>query len=377
MRRELYSKLIDKFKEHIVIEDFEPLEIAIATYIANHFSSDPLWLFIIAPSSSAKTEIILTLSKMDDIHFLSDLTDKTLASGFKEGGHSLLNRLNNKIICMKDFTTVLSMRQERQSEILAQLREIYDGKFDKEWGNGAKINWQGKIGFIAGVTPVIDQTYATYQALGERFIQVRMNAVDEMKCAKMAMENSEKESNHRQEIAGLMKELLEGILTALVMPEIDTTTYDRLAALATICVRARTAIKRDRYSREFDYVPEPEAPPRLAKQLALLARGLAVLRGRQIVNQEDFKTVYRVAIDCLPRNRAKLLTFLMNGRQKLNASTAMKELRLSGNVVYRSLEEMVALDLLKKEGRKDAGKWSFSDLVSDRLKLIQFPQYQM
>lgn len=378
MRSDLYKKLVEKFKQHLVIEDFEPLEVVIATYIANHFCSDPLWLFVIAPSSSAKTEFILALSGMGDVHFLSDLTDKTLASGFKVGEHSLLHRLNKKIVCMKDFTTVLSMRVERQSEILAQLREIYDGKFDKEWGNGAKINWKGKIGFIAGVTPAIDQTYATYQALGERFVQIRMEAVEEMPCAKKAMENLERESTHRQDISELMKNLLNDLLNNLTMPKIDDAAYDRLAAVATICVRARTAIKRDRYTREFDYVPEPEAPPRFAKQLALLACGLTVLRGRQAVNGDDFKTVCRVAFDCLPRTRARLLKLLIDDKQKkLTAAKAIEITKLSKSSVYRLLEELVALDLLKKEGRESAEEWSLSDLVLKCLKYLEFPQYQM
>ncbi len=377
MTRDAYHKLIEKLKQHIIIEDFEPLDIAIATYIANHFQSDPLWLFIIAPSSSAKTEIICSFSQMEDAYFLSDLTDKTLASGYQTGEHSLLTRINNKTVFMKDFTTVLSMRSEKQSEILAQLREIYDGRFDKEWGNKAKINWQGKIGFIAGVTPAIDRTYATYQTLGERFIQVRMKPVDEMQCAKRAMETSGKETSHRQEIAALMKLLLDEVLVGLAMPGMSEGISNKLAALATICVRARTAISRDRYTRDFDYVPEPEAPPRFAKQLTLLAHGLAVLRGNEKVAVKDFETVKRVAFDCMPRVRSRLLQLMMEGQRKISASEAMEELRLSKNVVYRLLEEMVALRLLEKEGSRGSEMWFLSTLVLDCLKVLEFPQNQM
>jgi hypothetical protein len=57
--------------------------------------------------------------------------------------------------------------------ILAQLREIYDGSFAKEWGNGKSFRWAGKVGLLAGVTGAIDRAYSMNTILGERFLLFR------------------------------------------------------------------------------------------------------------------------------------------------------------------------------------------------------------
>ena len=106
---------------------------------------------------------------------LSELTSKTFASGLETHGEnpSLLHRLTNEVLVLKDLTTVLEMYQEERQAILAQLREIYDGRFDKAWGTGKELHWQGRLGFLAGVTPIIDSYHSVLSVLGERFVLFR------------------------------------------------------------------------------------------------------------------------------------------------------------------------------------------------------------
>ena len=65
------------------------------------------------------------------------MTERTLASGKEvEDGKpdpSLLARLHDGYVLLKDFTSVLSMRHESRQVVLAQLREVYDGRFVKHW----------------------------------------------------------------------------------------------------------------------------------------------------------------------------------------------------------------------------------------------------
>ena len=81
---------------------------------------------------------------------------------------------------------------------------------------------------------------------------------------------------------------------------------DRLAALASFTARARSGVVWD-LRGEVEYVPEPEGPGRLAKQLATFARGLAVIRGASEVTEADYLTVYRVAEDTVPAQRRAML----------------------------------------------------------------------
>jgi hypothetical protein len=180
---------------------FELIDMALATVIANLLPGDPLWLFLVGPPSAGKTEVISALADVPSVYALSSLTPQTFASGFERKGveTSLLPRLDGKTITMKDFGTVLTMYREKKAEILAQLREIYDGQFTKDWGNGKSLRWRGRVGLLAGVTSIIDREYAFNQVLGERFLLYRIKSADARKIARRALAQRPVDSDRRRE----------------------------------------------------------------------------------------------------------------------------------------------------------------------------------
>lgn len=364
-----YENLLAKMKEHFLIEDDEPIRIVVATYIASHIASDPLWLFIIAPPSSLKTEIISSFSGLGDIYPLSDLTEKTLLSGWEKGKASLINKLDGKIITMKDFTTVLSMRRESRAIILGQLREIYDGSIKKAYGTGDVVDWHGKVGFIAGVTPEIDRHYSVFQSLGERFIQVRIRAANPFTVALRAIQGTGTERNFRSAISKLMTLCCTEYLKRDSYPKIPTDIQQRLAALASICVKARSHITRNRQNRDVEYMPEPEAPARLVKQFVLLAQGLAWVRDGVEVNEGDFKTVFRVGMDSLPIVRAKIIQLLIDS-SIIKLDQVTEQTSIPNTTANRTLEDLVCLGLLEKTNVDACPAWSFSQEANEYMKLI-------
>ena len=100
----------------LCLDSLQILDVIVATYIANRFAADPVWLIVIGPPSSAKTEIMRAFEGHKFSKFISNLTPSTMASGVipKNGrpDPSLLPQLNDKLVVLKDFTTVLSMRSD-------------------------------------------------------------------------------------------------------------------------------------------------------------------------------------------------------------------------------------------------------------------------
>ena len=137
------------------------IDIVFGCYIANRVNADPLWLMVIAAPSNMKTELLNALADHPTTYSISTFTPQTLISGKKVARNnpepSLLYELNKKLVIMKDFTTILSMRSEPRQEIFGQLREVYDGSFKKAFGTGDMVPWKGKVGFIAACTSVYDK----------------------------------------------------------------------------------------------------------------------------------------------------------------------------------------------------------------------------
>src|ERR1700733_1595092 len=172
---DLRSVLKD-LKKYLLLADPDAFLILLGAAAAFAVGLDPVWLLIVGPPSGGKTEFLRMLNECPMVYPLSELTPRTLASGLlmPDGRDaSLLLQVNSKILVLKDLTTLLEMRRDDRQEVLAQLREIYDGRFTKAWGTGQRLDWSGRVGFIAGVTSVIDQHHQVMGMLGQRFILVR------------------------------------------------------------------------------------------------------------------------------------------------------------------------------------------------------------
>lgn len=261
-----WTDLETTVKKWLLLGDKGVLRILVGALLAHYLGGDPVWLFLIAPPGGAKTELLSALYAVKGVYPISDLTARTFASGLDtpNGDPSLLARLSDEVLILKDFTTVLEMSRDERQAILAQLREIYDGRFDKTWGTGKELHWRGRLGLLAGVTPIIDRHQAVLSVLGERFVQLRIQQPNRLKSAMAAMSSVGREVAMRDELAQAFAGCIAGIGTpnpALVSEDARLQP----ARLADCTTRARSGVLRDGYKRTLDYAPEPEAPTRFAR----------------------------------------------------------------------------------------------------------------
>ena len=71
-------------------DDFLPT-VVLTLVVANGLSeSDPVWVMIVAPPSSGKTELIQAVEEIDGVHALGKLTGRTFVSGMFGDNRSLL-----------------------------------------------------------------------------------------------------------------------------------------------------------------------------------------------------------------------------------------------------------------------------------------------
>lgn len=378
-----FDYLMSVLERHWIIKDKNVMKVLLAGVIAHYLDTDPLWLLLISPSSGLKTELLSSLGEIPDIYPLSSLTGQTLFSGLRLGKndkeHSLLTRINKKILTLKDFTTVLTTDFDSRQKILAQLREVYDGKFNQRYGNGVEIDWSGRIGFLAGCTPIIDIHSTVYQVLGERFIQYRLERADEASTVDKAFDNLGSDKDIRSEIKTAVAAFfanikIPSVRTIELPPEIRTC----LTGLASFCVRARSGIVRDSYKKVLEYVPEPEAPVRLAKQLATLCFALAILEGRDKVEPSDYLIALKTGLDTTPKQRIKVINFLASEDKLFDTTEVAEGIGYSTEGARRHLEDLTAHELVKieKGGPGIADSWQLSDRTKEYLKKMRHPNME-
>ncbi len=371
------KKVIRKW---LYLESEEVIDVILAVYVANRFEADPIWLIIIAPPSSTKTELLRSFDGHKNAFFLSNLTPSTLVSGAdsKKGEPSLLPKLNNKLVVLKDFTSILSMRSENQQEILAQLREAYDGSYVKSFGTGKIFTWKGRFGLIAACTPVYDCHYGVIGSMGERFLLYRISGGSNEKMGLQAQRIVGKENEMRAEIRGAVHRFIDQFnkLGDLHF-EKDGLINHQIIKLATFCAYGRCPVERDYRDRHVKYQPLPEGSARLVKQFMQMGMGLALVHGKNLIDEDIYEIIKKIGRDLIPAQRLAILKHLWDNRvfEYMNEWEKTKAIAdaisMPVNTTKLILEDLMIVGLLNRE-RADEGEtspymWQFGEKTTDLL----------
>lgn len=285
----------EAFTRTLYLPDTAVVDVSLATVVANRAKGDPVWTMLVAPPSSGKTEVLRATAGLPEAYAISTLTAHTFASGMRgDKRASLLHRLDEdhkSLLVLKDFTSVLTMHREARAEILSQLREIYDGAFTKDFGTGQTVAWEGRLGLLAGVTPVVDNHRIVSALLGERFVYLRLPQEDRRALSRRALAMRDHEHEMRERLRQVVSEFLDGV--GGIVPQLSEDTTEKVIKLADLTTRLRSGVERDTYSsRDILTMPEPEAPGTV-RQADRLARGGAdgdrVHRARGAVARRTYR----------------------------------------------------------------------------------------
>lgn len=367
-------------KKWLHLEDDRVIDVMLAIYLANQFQTDPLWMVFIAPPSNTKTELLRAFKGHPGTCFLSNLTPSTLISGMpkkKNFNPSLIFELDNKVLILKDFTTILSMRSENQQEVISQLREIYDGQYKKAFGTGQVVDWEGHVGLMAACTPIYDKHYGVIGSLGDRFLLYRTENPDGEAMGCQAQRIVGREEEMREEIRNSFHAFINqfnGFAENLSF-QTDPKVKDMIVTLACFCAVGRTPVERDFRTRTIDYDPQPEGPARLVKQFMQLGMSLALIHGKKQIDVPIYELLKKVGHDLVSSSRLKLLRFLWDEQAHSYSGKWVKTKEIANatmipvRTVKLFLEDMMVIRLLNRyvedEGETSPYNWQLTENAYD------------
>jgi hypothetical protein len=296
------------FKRWLVLPDFTPLLAVLGATAANYLPGDPVWLGLIAPPSSAKTELLNSIAGLPNTVAAATMTPAGLLSGTpkkqrdKGAKGGLLQQIGKfGILVCKDFGSILSMHTETRAEVMAALREIYDGSWTRHIGSdgGRTLSWAGKIGLLFAATSAIDSYYSVIGSLGDRFLFCRLaTANPHNQIVSARKHGGATVTQMRKELAESVARLFAG-RSSLLHP-MSEDEVEALAPTVALAVRLRGAVERDRRTRELDAVLGAEGAARLWLTLEQTFGGLVSLG---IARETALATVRTIALDSVPPQR--------------------------------------------------------------------------
>jgi hypothetical protein len=338
------------------------LRATLAAAAANlYLPGDPIWLMLVSGSSTGKTETAMALRDLPAVVTVSTLSgDAALLSGTRgkeraraaTGG--LLRRIPNPgILLLKDFTSILSLQHDTRAKVLAALREVFDGRWDREVGTdgGMILHWEGHVGMVTCSTTQYDRAHAVISQMGDRFMLVRLDNRDQEAGALVALDGSD-EKEGRDALAEATLGLLghPPIEARLVAKQEDK---EQLARLANFVTQARSPVARD-YRGEIELIHDREGPYRFLKQLHKVWQACGLLG---MNHDEAWQVAARIARDSLPLLRWRVCCSVM--RQQKTAAVAV-DVGHPTMTTRRALEDLTAHAVVVREKFGGDDTWTLA-----------------
>lgn len=366
------------FDTHLLLADRDIIKVMAATIISNQFKGYPNWLFIVAPSSGGKSEIIQAFSGIrvggQSLAFpISDLTVNAFASGQKKIGKetSLLHQIPpGGLLFFKDFTSMVSKAREARTEIFKQLREIYDGSYIKRTGTGDNVEWDGKVGAIAGATQVIYEYQQEFATMGDRFIMYGMKQPDRKLLLDFILDDSRINAD-KMGMQRHLKDSAASFIEYIIMNMKEDDVHlakdlkEDLKNVADFCTKVRSGVITDeRRPNIINFAPDHEMPVRMINQLLNLAKAFIIMRKAEPMNQmahndsefdnvtdEEALILYKVAFDSIPIKRRLALKALAKYEGGVTTKGLATSINYQTAVVNAWLAQLNALGICSRQAK--------------------------
>lgn len=360
------NALFQELQRWLYIEDTQAIDILYGVVISHFLPGEPVWLFLIGPPGGTKTELLRAFHG-EPFYTISTITPQTLISGLSTKGEvDLLPKLDDKVLVVKDFTSILSRDSKEQAQIFADLRDCYDGYLEKAFGSGVgKKSYSAKFDLIAGVTPAIDMYRVIHGVLGERFLKCRIHTNEE-KAIDKATETMGREDEMRRALAnasrGYITDCCERIEDGI--PKCGEA-LQQIKALGNVTAKLRSEVVRDR-THTVQYYPDAEIGTRLTKQLLKLGQAITIVHGNESMDSNDLECLVRVARDSIPRQRLEVVKALLHKDLFLGTAVIGSECNTPTQTVREILEDLWMLKLLERNGQHEFS-WRLADRVKSQL----------
>jgi hypothetical protein len=352
----LHEDVYKTYQGWLHLPDTEILDFMFGVVIANRQEGDPIWGQIMGPSGATKTELLVSLDDAPMITTVSSLTPHSLVSGanFSGGGDpSLIPRWHEKVVIIKDLTVLLSLNQTYREEIFSILRDAYDGKTERNFGNGVFRSYKSHFGMLCGVTPAIELFTENHSALGERFLRFPVPVPEDMKgriaFSRRAMANTTHEVQMRNELREVGKRVLNHKFGPA--PSVGTKMEEKLLNLAQFTSLMRSTIQRDNFTKEITHKPFSELGTRLTKQFyKLMVHGVGTFRRAKDVGEHEYSVIRKISLGTVPSRMEGIVRGLH--KKNVNGSFTVKDvstmMQLPQATVHRQVEALAMLHVLKQ-----------------------------
>jgi len=354
------------------------IELALATAISHQLVGEKLlWLLIVGPPSSDKTQTAIAIKDAPHVFHLDTLTENSFISGFVSpdgrAAQDLLGELDGRCLTIKDLNALFSLHPDKVAKVLGDLTAIYDEEFAKWTGTRGEVRYAARFSFIGCVTPLTLAHHHRYMSMiGARFLSYRVAELDaeavESGFDTIWASKGESRNRLRELASAYAAQLHHQLSEGMRLPTFSYSAMQTLNGLARFLAHGRAAVRTQRADittdsgrtmTVYDIVEvQREEPFRALLQLRVLAMALAIVHQRSEVTKHELELCRRVVLSSMPYDRSLILGLFqkpshLTQNYGLTRKAAAEGIGKARNQAVRLLTELEAIDILRGEKTHD------------------------
>jgi hypothetical protein len=329
---------------------------------------------ILGRPASSKTQIISLLKKWPHSYYTDNFTARAFVSHSTSVSKEelekidMLPRLKNKVFLTPELSPMFTSKPEDLTQVLGIITRIADGQgFLSDSGAHGHRGYDEPIMFV-WTGAAVDVPYHVYKVLGNLGAKLYFFRLPFRKRTKDDLvQQMGQDFNTRLDIIQIA--LFDYLKWFEIWPDSVCDSLTRIskikwnkdkdseeakgwiAELAVLLSHLRCVAKtwhtEDSQGSNYAYsVSQPEDPSRAAAILLNLARGHALLSGRNYVILEDTPIVIKTVLSTAQIERVGLLKLLISHGGTLTTKTIEEGLNVSKNTALRTMAEFRAIGLV-------------------------------
>jgi len=355
--------------------------------------TQPTALFLLGPPSALKSTTLEILSALPDCYRSDSFTPRAFVSHSanvsekKLKSIDLLPKIKHKTLITPELSILFTGNQEEVIYNFGMLTRILDGRgYVSDTGVHGQRGYQGDYYFtwLGAVIEIPHRVWKLLGHLGPKIYFYRLpeeNITAEQKLAQI--KKTLKENSYVNRLNS-SKDAIRNFWDVLIQrPDMvdgkivwdsardDEETVNKIIKLAMVLASLRATIPTwqtgDSDSSGSNYhfeMPIKEEPSRASSVLYNIARGHAVLYGRNHVTKDDLSVVVPIVRSSAPRERVDLFRLLIENDGLLNTEQLMNIATMSRATALKEMQKLAIMGLVDKAEQATTTK----PIVAIRLK---------
>ena len=395
-------KSLDQLKE-IIIKNFPSIWFetkaclsACAALSLKNLNGCPS-LNLVGNPAGEKTTVLSFFYGQDKIYISDDFTPRAFVSHSANVGKEeledidLLPRIKDSILITPELAPLFEAPKDRLVDNFATLTRVLDGEgLNRDSGVHGHRGYSGDYKFVwlGATTPLRSSVWNIMGKIGNRLFFLSMKDKNRTDNDYLSMFRGQAYEEKVQECRGAVRGFLDNLFERNGIRKLEWDAEGDILLLPEIIkyakflskLRASLMTWRGEERGEYEYsFPIIEEPPRAINALYNLAKGHALINGRNFLKIEDIEIVKAVCFSSMPYDRHKFLQLLAKHEGKLTTQQIEKELGCSTQTATRTMKtfEILGIVTIKNIQIDYSGTgrpMNYIEINSEFMELLKYTQ---